>query len=275
MSTKKLNTEGVRYDDIMLDLDLSVDACGYEYHIDEIVDRFLLEEFTGETDLYSAIMTSVFGTLDELNRADTMEMVEAVAKDHREDLQYYTDLRMSVTGGFNQNPLEAVVCGAQDVIHDILQAEAKDLAVASMAYHLFEAFKCDVGEPIPSSAWELAQRIVSTYDLENVKANQIISDAHTIASLGDAKEQKPRCEMYDELTKLQSVIYPPNVDDDDPEYDEWEGGTIEFRFVTKSGKVTASAKIWTHAAYVQCIDGLIDEFKELIIEEEGDEFDYT
>lgn len=275
MSTPKLNTvngERIDYDSIIFDLDFNADFCGGEYHIDDIVDRFLLDEFKGETDLYSAIMTSVFGTLDDLNRADTMEMVESVAKEHREDLQYYTDLRMSATGGFNQNPLEAVVCGAQDVIHDALQKQAKNLAVAAMAFHIFDAFGSDT---IPESAWELALRIVSTYDLENVKANQIISDAHTIASLGDAKERKPRCEMYDELTKLQSVIYPPDVDNDDPEYDEWESGEIEFRFVTKSGKVTASAKIWTHAAYVECIDCFIDELKEIIVEEEGDEFDYT
>lgn len=276
MSTKKLNTandERIDYDSIIFDLDFNADFCGGEYHIDDIVDRFLLDEFKGETDLYSAIMTSVFGTLDGLNRADTMEMVESVAKEHREDLQYYTDLRMSATGGFNQNPLEAVVCGAQDVIYDALQTQAQNLAIAAMAFHIFDAFGSDT---IPESAWELALRIVSTYDLENVKANQIISDAQTIASLGDAKEQKPRNETYDALNALvQDVLSgPPSVEDDEV-FDRWCGGHIVMYYEYTDGTKSKVARISETAVYFNPLRDAVEEIMEEMKYEEAEEFDYT
>lgn len=260
MSTPKLNT--VCYEDAIVN-----NAVFGIQEADAIVAEFL-NVFKGDVSVYDAVDRAVQNVLDDLCSADLWDLIRYLDWNYSKQLTEHTDVRI----GEEQSPALAIQYAAYDVYRDVFWSKASHLVLRFVFSHCVD----DTTESVPVAEWECLKKMVDSYgknDILDVKADALTQRINDILSVSRAK--LPRNEMYDELTKLQSVIYPPDVGNDDPEYDEWESGEIEFRFVTKSGKVTASAKIWTHAAYVECIDCFIDELKEIIVEEEGDEFDYT
>ena len=91
----------------------------------------------------------------------------------------------------------------------------------------------------------------------------------------DIASRLPRNEMYDNLTALQDVIYPPESDDE-AEWDAFDRGHIVISYVDGNGVTRASASLWTHCQYIETIDEAIKEIKR-IAREDGveDDFDFS
>lgn len=145
MKSPKLNT--VSYDEVTFDLGNGE----FDRFPDDIMNRFLWDEFKGMTTISEAIDRAARKAVCEMCYADKWDMMTILDS---KMVNYYVKLRFS---DYEQNYAESLEHAIADVIRDAYEKHIRDLALFAAAYHAFG----EVGkDTISQAAWEAIYNIV-------------------------------------------------------------------------------------------------------------------